>query len=719
MGNSLSNPEREALASAAATVTMATTADPQASALRGGLTSVLQSSPSHTHAGAGAAVGARGKKFQCRWCIETFERKFNKDRHEDRKHAEELAAVNAARAAAAAAATETHLLGVAGRKRTSAEALFSNDDSAPTGEEFASSGGDESEDYAAAESLASANAAAEGQSPFKRARSGAAEATGAHEHVERASSSSASIASGGNSASLGETAAMEEELDEVHEALQSGILFPEGTRQELAAADERISASCTPFLSWLCAPAVTESERIVKARRVDPKQLAPIKKNLAFIIKWLLSTKLVEAHQLKLDVFTQEHVCQQLNTFLEQRQVGASRVYALLLLIKKMLVFLASSESARRREYIAPNTWNSWTVVDTICSDSNTRRKQISRNRKLLGAEQSKKLERAPGRSVPTADDLKMPALYGEKKKSKQTTSTSYVVDAVAGATSQPCADPNELRPAELKQITRGCLEYLGKEARGDASFVAHLVTATLCLGMAPRQQVLRQLQLGSSFVKKDDGRYWILMLSHMNKNGRATTFPIAQELTQAYDFYLSEVRPQLMGSKQHNYLFCTRTGDAPGVSFDFSAWTRSVAQRIINRPANCHAFRSALVTTFYKTGATQSEMNALADVMAHDPATARDYYFKEDARKQAMEAHERMRDAYGLGKVADSEPESQHMADAAVNGAMPLGAAAAEHASPSFTPQSPPLAASSQLFAPLVDVDKQEPAQLELTTQA
>jgi len=111
--------------------------------------------------------------------------------------------------------------------------------------------------------------------------------------------------------------------------------------------------------------------------------------------------------------------------------------------------------------------------------------------------------------------------------------------------------------------------------------------------------------------------------------------------------------------------------------------------------------------------------MNALADVMAHDPATARDYYFKEDARKQAMEAHERMRDAYGLGTVADSEPESQHMADAAVNGAMPLGATAAEHASPSFTPQSPPLAASSQLFAPLVDVDKQEPAQLELTTQA
>src|SRR5680860_1163108 len=81
---------------------------------------------------------------------------------------------------------------------------------------------------------------------------------------------------------------------------------------------------------------------------------------------------MVQLHQLKLDVFTQEKVCQQLNTYMEERQVGASRIYALFLLIKKILVFLASSESMRRREYIAPNTWNSWTCVDSICSDSNT-----------------------------------------------------------------------------------------------------------------------------------------------------------------------------------------------------------------------------------------------------------------------------------------------------------------------------------------------------------
>ena len=227
----------------------------------------------------------------------------------------------------------------------------------------------------------------------------------------------------------------------------------------------------------------------------------------------------------------------------------------------------------------------------------------------------------APRSAEPTHDDLKMPALYGEKKKAKRaaSASTSHVVDAVAGATSQPCADPNELRPAELKRITRGCLEYLGKEGRGDATYVAHLVTATLCLGMAPRQQVLRQLQLGSSFVKKDDGRYWILMLSHMNKNGRATTFSLAKELTPAFDLYLETIRPQLLGSKHHDFLFCKRNGDPPSEAFDFSEWTRSVTKELIARPINAHAFRGGIVKAFHKTGATQVQMNDLADVMGHD----------------------------------------------------------------------------------------------------
>ena len=48
---------------------------------------------------------------------------------------------------------------------------------------------------------------------------------------------------------------------------------------------------------------------------------------------------------------------------------------------------------------------------------------------------------------------------------------------------------------------------------------------------------------------------------------------------------------------------------------------------------------------------------------MAHDPKTARDYYFKDDAQQQALEIQERMREAYGLNvqagaaAAAESEP--------------------------------------------------------------
>jgi hypothetical protein len=71
------------------------------------------------------------------------------------------------------------------------------------------------------------------------------------------------------------------------------------------------------------------------------------------------------------------------------------------------------------------------------------------------------------------------------------------------------------------------------------------------------------------------------------------------------------------------------------------------VCKELIGRPVNCHAFRAALVTSFYSSGATQGQMNSLAAVMAHDPATARNFYFKIDAQKQALEVEGLMRQAY------------------------------------------------------------------------
>ena len=58
--------------------------------------------------------------------------------------------------------------------------------------------------------------------------------------------------------------------------------------------------------------------------------------SLSFLVKLMLGTNIIEPLQLKLDVFTQLEPCQKLNHQLEGRGLGASRIYALFLLIKKV-----------------------------------------------------------------------------------------------------------------------------------------------------------------------------------------------------------------------------------------------------------------------------------------------------------------------------------------------------------------------------------------------
>jgi hypothetical protein len=95
-----------------------------------GLMSMLTSSTPHTQ----QQQVDSGKKFQCRWCIETFPRKFNKDRHEARKHARKLAEAASANLEAASelqpvSTSEDHSTGIefpsvreTGRKRNLSEA---------------------------------------------------------------------------------------------------------------------------------------------------------------------------------------------------------------------------------------------------------------------------------------------------------------------------------------------------------------------------------------------------------------------------------------------------------------------------------------------------------------------------------------------------------------------------------------------------------------------
>jgi hypothetical protein len=442
----------------------------------------------------------------------------------------------------------------------------------------------------------------------------------------------------------------------------------------LALRDDQLQACCLPFLQWLCTSPLTAVEALVKARRISHiKQLQPVKLNLRFIFLLLLDGATGRASQeMELVTLTLLPTCQTLAAKLDQRQVGEARIYAIFLLVKKVLTYLASCEGAARRQFLTPNIYASYTYVDAICSESGQRRKQEARNRALLGKHGSTALQKAhrfqashvtAAGGMP-ASAFQMPSISHSVTTVRQLpASPPYTASAAAAgparatipaaavataATTTPPheeadrASPNELTEDELTAVAQGSLAYVQQRGEDRSLFVPHLVTATLCLAMAPRSQVLRELKIGSSFVKKADGRYWVQMLAELNKNGKPTLFPLPMELTRPYDYYLESVRPRLLGDIRHDYVFCKQNGTAPRA--DFGSLTALSTQQLLGRPVNPHAFRSAVVTTYYsRAHATNSDMLTLASIMAHEPATARNYYFRPQMAQAGLSTSDRL----------------------------------------------------------------------------
>lgn len=439
--------------------------------------------------------------------------------------------------------------------------------------------------------------------------------------------------------------------------------------------EEHLQACCYPFLVWLSHPPITQCEALVKARRVKSlTQLQPIKSNLRFIMALLYEHEAIA--KVDLQQLTQLSICQTLFQAMTNRQAGSGRIHAVFLLLKKVLVFLSSQESAARRQFIQPSTYESFLFVDSICSDSSHRRKQESRNRALLGVQASQSLHKS--QPMPAHQAFVVPMQWTSKASSaveppssNNSTGTpppSARAEPAASSTSHSDDQPpsNELGKEELQRVAKGCVDFLQarmevhahnqsdasvaaaaasneSSLQSDRLFMAHLVTATLCLGLAPRSQVLKQLRIGSSFIKQADGRFWVKILAELSKNGKPTLFAISSQLTSAFDHYFAVVRPRLVAQAQeiHDYVFVKHNGTAPRA--DFSACTCQVTHGLIGRPVNAHAFRSAVVTAFYETGASQSEMDVLATIMAHDPTTAKNFYYRPQIAAAAVQTNDRM----------------------------------------------------------------------------
>ncbi len=105
-----------------------------------------------------------------------------------------------------------------------------------------------------------------------------------------------------------------------------------------------------------------------------------------------------------------------------------------------------------------------------------------------------------------------------------------------------------------------------------------------------------------------------------------------------------------------------------------------------VGQPKNPHAFRSAVVTAFWtQAGATQSDMNMLAQIMAHDPATARNHYYRPQMSQAALQTNERMRQVLQLGTFVPepptmATPASQSESSSIANSKLPLDLVPLDH---------------------------------------
>jgi hypothetical protein len=94
-------------------------------------------------------------------------------------------------------------------------------------------------------------------------------------------------------------------------------------------------------------------------------------------------------------------------------------------------------------------------------------------------------------------------------------------------------------QPAEDRHVTMtAALQYS-----------RYLFSCTLASIATPRTQVMRYLTIGQTFIKRAETGQWHIRYqgSQHSKTGSPLLLVIPRELSQAYDYYVSNIRPAIV----------------------------------------------------------------------------------------------------------------------------------------------------------------------------
>ena len=121
---------------------------------------------------------------------------------------------------------------------------------------------------------------------------------------------------------------------------------------------ESFHALSAEFIEWLQQPAQNAFESVVKLKRqLLEKDIKPYRNNVRFLFGLLIQKGVLREGTSRLGDLADIDICKNILSLLDHdRNVGIERQYQLLLLIKKILVFLSSTQSNRTNRVVPPDS---------------------------------------------------------------------------------------------------------------------------------------------------------------------------------------------------------------------------------------------------------------------------------------------------------------------------------------------------------------------------
>lgn len=440
------------------------------------------------------------------------------------------------------------------------------------------------------------------------------------------------------------------------------------------------------FIKYLSSAPVTPLQQTITQKRVvTPEQKTLVRNNLRHLCNILLQCRAIQQpSDMKLALFCQPTTISVIHNHLTRNLVKQERIYQLFLLLKKLVVYLINKQSELTGRYLLPSSIPSWTIIDAICHESCSLRKQQALDR-LSGINNNRHVSSAAS----TCSAHSAPVT---QQTHSSTSSSSTITSSATQPAMNSSSNADILSKEELSLLAQTCLDRM-KAMMGEVltksnalSFAQYLCVSILILHATPRSQTLKQLVIRINHILppaitpppvtlfREAAHYEIKISSANSKDRKPIVLQINQLLTAILDYYISNVRQLLMPPTVHDlgYLFFTRTGSAKDSYVDY---VKNVCLEVIGRVVTPHSFRASTVCLFYSSntdGNAEKTMEVLSKLMNHSRATQNTHYFKIQRQEESQKVNDQITSMLGISSNTVSNTDISSTAAATESAVAP-----------------------------------------------